>query len=122
MKVRHVCLWPVGMFSWRCYEQDTQHAARPEALVDIYAPTGCREKKETSAQSRLCQVFLFGARTPIFQACVGCASCQRPPEELLFLNLFILFRVCLIFVFIFYVVGCFISYLIPTNNEDERMT
>ena len=70
LRVRHVCLCSVDMFSWRSYERETQGAVRPEALADTCAPTDCREKKETYAQSKyikgLEKNFLFGANKPLF--------------------------------------------------------
>ena len=88
LRFRHVCLWLVGVFIWRCYMKETFLA---RDLADRCALTGNQEK-ETSVQSRCVkgdkESFFLAPRSPSLEACVGCASCQKPPGRLLFLYLF----------------------------------
>ena len=63
------------------------------------------EKKGVSREQR--KSFSLALGSPSFQACTDCASCQRTPEKLLLLYLFILF---------FMLLGFYISYLIPTSK------
>ena len=69
-----------------------------------------REKKYPSKSrwSKLLKLsFFLAPGSPSFQACANCAYCQRPPEKLLLLHLFILF---------FYVIVFFKNFfLIPIN-------
>ena len=48
LRVHHVCLLSVGVFSRRGYEQEKSRTTRPEALEGTCAPTGSQEKKESS--------------------------------------------------------------------------
>ena len=88
---------------------------RPLALANKCALTSSRGKKCVSSVET-CQEteeeFLFGDREVIFQACVDSASFQRPPGKLLFLYLFISFRVYF-FMLYFYFFFFFTSVKVP---------
>ena len=123
LRVCYVCLCSVGIFSWCGYEQETQHAAEPEALADTYAPTGCREKKKegclfSRVMSReLRKSFFWRQEAYLFRHALITLPVRAPPaEKLLFFYSFVLFPVY----FIFYVIGFFISYLIPPPQHQTR--
>ena len=52
LRIRHVCLWSVGMSIWRCDERETLCITWP---TDTYAPTDHQYVKENEEE------FLFGA-------------------------------------------------------------
>ena len=116
LRIRHVCLWSVGVFDWRCYELDTSCAVRPEALVNTCAPTGCREKKEQSVSVEVVMDyeagFLSEARKPIFSAMHELHSLSKAPWGIIIIFVFICFISCL---FYFYFFLCHFHFLFHTN-------
>ena len=120
LKVHHVWLCSISIFSWCCYKQDTTHLLRPLTFANTHAPTGSQEKKEkaTSIQARYVkgteEEFLFGVRKPSFSGIHKIVlSCQWLPGRLLFCYLFYFMFFLFLSYFLCYWV-LFFSYLIPT--------
>ena len=106
LRVYHACLWSV----WRCSEQETQHATRLKALVDIYAPTGCQKgsvRLDRGGKAFWDRVSFWRQEAYLFRHFLSEVSRK------IVIFVFILFRVY----FIFYVI--FFKFLIQLSHEHH---
>ena len=81
-------------------------------LVDMCVPTGSHEKKGPSIWVEVVRIlrwgFFLAPGSPYFQACLNCSFSQRFFGRLLFLYLFILFRIY----FYFYIFDLLVFYFL----------
>ena len=92
-----VCLWSVGMFSWRYYKLETQCTA------NACVPTTCREKKRALKRS-----FLLAPRTPFLGMCRCRLPFKGPWENVIFVCIYLI-----LFFFFFYP-----NQYIPTQSGE----
>ena len=116
LRVRYECLCSIGMFSWRCYAQETQHAAKTPNLSVLQLAV---ERKRTSAQSRYIKgtekEFLFRHNeTPLFRY----APISLPIRGSLGDSYFCTYFISCLFYFQCYCL-LFISYLSPTDTPRD---
>ena len=112
-------LCSVSMFSWCCYEQETQHAAWPVVLPDTCASSDNQEKEDVclsqSGKDFWGRVSFWRQKAHLFRHAWIALPVRRPSGKLFFLYSFYFM---FIFIFIFYAITLFlISYLINTSFQ-----
>ena len=94
-----MCVCSVGMLSWHCYKQETQHAAkaRSQSKHNVFQLAAKRKRHVRSAKyvKRTQKEFLFGTMKYIFLDMCGLCFLSEALWKIVIFVLFILFHVYL---------------------------
>ena len=120
LRVLHVYLCLVGMFSWCCHEQETQCVSKPEALVNTCVPTNSREIKTRPLSQGMLRVlrmsFLGGASKPVFSGMHGLRFLIEALWDIvIFIFIYFISRLFHFFTLLF-----FFNFLFNTHNIKSK--